>query len=217
MGCTATTSSPRANAKHIAFVAGLIAIGAICYLAAAFDTFPGDEQALRKFQGFQSEALDDAAIVASSTAQFPVAIVSIAALVFISWLLGRRADAAVALLILVAEAANLGFKELVDRPRPPFSLLESAPGRPAFPSGHALHAVLLFGLLLALVTEHVRTPRLRWALQGSLAFMILAVGASRVYLGVHWPSDVLGGYLVGIFCLLTLLWARKMMITRGLQ
>ena len=204
--------------KQLGLLAALVTIGAICYLAAAHESFPGDEGAIRRFQEFQSEALDIVAIVATSTAQTSVAVVSILALSSIFLLLRRRVDAIATFSILMFHGMNLGLKELVGRPRPPYSILESSPVNPSFPSGHAFHALLFFGfLLIVLVGEEVKSPRLRMTLQGLLVFMILACGASRVYLGVHWPSDVLGGYLVGGFTLVVLLWLRKMLRTRGFQ
>ena len=203
---------------QLGLLAALVGIGVICYLAAVYESFPGDEAAIRKFQGFRSDALDNVAIVFTSTAQTLVAIVSVIALSFIFLLVRRRADALATLIILVFEGLNLGLKELVGRPRPAYSLLESPPSNAAFPSGHAFHAMLLFGLLLIIVVgEQIRNPRLRLALQGLMVFMILACGASRVYLGVHWPSDVLAGYLVGALGLVAILWVRKMLITRGVQ
>ena len=203
---------------RLGLLAALVTTGAVCYLAAVHDNFPGDEEAVRRFQEFRSDGLDAVALVITSTAQTPVAIVSILALTFIFLLLRRRVDALASFSIFVFEGMNLGLKELVGRPRPPYSILESPPHNPAFPSGHAFHAILLFGfLLIVLVGERVKNPRLRLALQGLLVFMILACGSSRVYLGVHWPSDVLGGYLLGGIALVVLLWLRKMLITRGFQ
>lgn len=218
MDCTGKTRSSRVGAKQLGLLAALVGIGVICYLAAAYESFPGDEEAIRKFQGFQSDALDTLAIVFASTAQTLVAIASVIGLCFILFMVRRRADALATFLILVFEGINLGLKELVGRTRPAYSLLESPPSNAAFPSGHAFHAMMLFGfLLIVLVGQQVKNPRLRLTLQGLLVLMILACGASRVYLGVHWPSDVLGGYLVGGLGLVAILWVRKMLITRGLQ
>jgi membrane-associated phospholipid phosphatase len=55
----------------------------------------------------------------------------------------------------------------------------------------------------------------RWSLQAGLALLVLAVGASRVYLGFHWPSDVVGGYLFGIVVLLKLVWLRHHLVSKN--
>ena len=69
---------------------------------------------------------------------------------------------------------------------------------------------MLFGGLLIVLVEELGVPtRVRRGLQIGLALLILAVGASRVYLGLHWPSDVVGGYLFGMLALLGLLWLRN--------
>ena len=156
MDCTGKTRSSRVGAKQLGLLAALVGIGVICYLAAAYESFPGDEEAIRKFQGFQSDALDTLAIVFASTAQTLVAIASVIGLCFILFMVRRRADALATFLILVFEGINLGLKELVGRTRPAYSLLESPPSNAAFPSGHAFHAMMLFGfLLIVLVGQQV--------------------------------------------------------------
>ena len=195
----------------------LAALAAPCYLAASFDTFPGDERALLEFQGFRNAWLDDAAVVASSMAKFYVALFSVIGMSILLWTLRRRGDAVIAFLVLVPEGINLLLKEIIDRPRPEFSLLAHLPENPAFPSGHSVHAFLLFGLLIVLAGEIVSHRWARLSIQGVLVLMILSVGASRVYLGVHWPSDVVGGFLVGLASLVGLLWLRKLPRIRSLQ
>jgi len=72
------------------------------------------------------------------------------------------------------------------------------PGSPSFPSGHALFAACVFGGLAVLLTDRMETRLLQilvWVIAVSL---ILLVGLSRVYLGVHYPSDVLAGYAIGV-------------------
>ena len=203
--------------RPLALLIVFCGIGAVCYLAATFDTFPGDEYGLRMLLGFRSPWLDIAAFAASSLAQPWVVFVSVPALSLAFWLVRRRADAVVILLILLPDGINQGLKHLVDRPRPEFSWLASPPEGPAFPSGHSVHAFLLFGLLIVILGTLVRPRWLRITIQVLLGLMILAVGASRVYMGIHWPSDVLGAYLVGGVSMVVLFWVREKLINQGLQ
>ena len=102
-------------------------------------------------------------------------------------------------------------KDLVVRPRPAMPLVhvtEHASGT-SFPSGHVFSAVLLYGMLAVLV-EMVPLPRpLRRFLQAACLLVVLLMGPARVYVGAHWPSDVLGGYLWGTLLLLMVLGARR--------
>ena len=213
MGChiSPVNRLPLIMRGSIPFIA-LIAIGVMCYMAAAFDAFPGDEGAIRRFQGARSPWLDSAAIVASFMANTPVVVVSVPVLSIALWVDRRKADAAAVLLVLAADGLNALLKIMVDRPRPDFSLLESPPTNPAFPSGHAFHAFLFFGLLIFIVGDLIKPRWPRIATQVLLGLAALSVGASRIYLGVHWPSDVLGGFVVGGASLVVILWVRKKLL-----
>ena len=201
----------------MAFLLGLSIIGAVCYLASTFDTFPGDVEGLKRFQDLRSGWLDDAAKASSSKGQLLAVAISIPVIALALLWRGRRADSIAVLLLWIPNMIVWKVvKELVDRPRPEFSLFDP-PGSPSFPSGHAVHAFILLGLLIPIVEEMVTPIWPRRILQGLLVSGALVCGASRVYLGVHWPSDVLGGFLVGGFSLIAILWARKKLIQRGLQ
>ena len=67
---------------------------------------------------------------------------------------------------------------------------------PSFPSGHALLSAAVY-LMLAALPEQGVTPRMRHGLFGVAVLLTLLIGISRVYLGVHWPTDVLGGWIIG--------------------
>lgn len=120
-------------------------------------------------------------------------------------LLALRAwRAAVVLVLLVAagQAVKTSVKIVVDRPRPTATSKEvrswrSARETQSFPSGHTTHYVVLFGFLFYLTWAQVRVAALRWPLLILFGGLVLLVGLSRVYLGAHWVSDVLGGYLLG--------------------
>ena len=205
------------NTRHVLGLLALVAIGLACYLASVFETFPGDESALQELQSFRNPVLDVAARISTTIGHTLVIIVSIPMLSLALWSGRRKADALVVLMFVVPEGLNLGLKALVDRPRPDFSILTHISESGSFPSGHSVHAFLLIGFLIYITGELARPGKPRLALQGFLAFLVLAVGTSRVYLGTHWPSDVLGGYLVGGSSLMVVLWVRKVLITRGLQ
>lgn len=112
--------------------------------------------------------------------------------------LGRRREALALLLgVAAGEAVVQLTKVLVARPRPDFSLTES--GGFSYPSGHAAASMALYGLLTLLAVRETRGP-LRALAATTGALLILAIGATRVYLGAHYPSDVLAGWLAGVLC-----------------
>ena len=121
---------------------------------------------------------------------------------FVAGLLAARrcyAEALVVAATLPLRLVNPLLKGLVDSPRPTEDLvrvIERANGA-GFPSGHATGAMLFYGAVIAVAPSLIRSPRWTLGLRLVAALMILAVGVSRVAVGAHWPSDVLGGYLWG--------------------
>jgi len=99
----------------------------------------------------------------------------------------------------------LSLKYIFHRNRPLTPLLEKARGY-SFPSGHALMSFTFYGLLIYLVWRYVKNIWLKWLLIITLALLIFAIGLSRVYLRVHYASDVIAGYCVGCMWLLLSLW-----------
>jgi undecaprenyl-diphosphatase len=178
-------------------------------LAWAFPTFPGDERALVGLQALQSGWLDDAALAVSLLGLVPVSLALVLTASAVLLLMRRHCDALIVVLTLVPIVAGSALKVIVERPRPDYLLAGSAPESLSFPSGHSIFAFLVGGIIIFLIGDIVKTPLLRRWLQITLALLILAVGASRVYLGVHWPSDVIGGYLFGGLALLGLIMIRN--------
>ena len=119
------------------------------------------------------------------------------------WLLVRRAPRLavyVAVTGLGSAVLNTGVKALVDRARPLVDMpVLAAPGA-SFPSGHAMGSTITFGVLL-LVFLPVLPPRLRRPATAAVVALVAAIGVTRVALGVHFPSDVLGGWLLGVLWL----------------
>jgi undecaprenyl-diphosphatase len=117
-------------------------------------------------------------------------------LVVVLWIRRQRADAlAIGLSLGGAIGLSSLVKVLVDRPRPPVRHLEQVSSA-SFPSGHATQSTaFLLAVLLAWLAHHEHRGR-RTAITATVV-LIAAIGASRVYLGVHYPTDVIAGILLG--------------------
>ena len=122
---------------------------------------------------------------------------------------GRR-DGVVLLTVTMVGALVLenGLKYSFQRVRPrPF--FGSEPVTYSFPSGHALFSLCFYGGLAIAAARSVQSGAMKTGIWIATVLLVLAIGGTRIYLGVHYPSDVLGGYLVGIAWIAIVLSADK--------
>ena len=101
-------------------------------------------------------------------------------------------------------------KQFFNRPRPLTPLLEPVQGL-SFPSGHALMSMSFYGMLIFLVWENVKHKTWRWVLTIVLLAFILLIGFSRIYLRLHYFSDVMAGFAVGLIWLSLSIWVLRRM------
>lgn len=125
-----------------------------------------------------------------------VSVVALSVALYLYW--KRRPNDALFLLIAVYGAILLNpvLKELFDRARPLMVDPVLTPASHSFPSGHAVYATALYGALA--LAAMPRDPSLRRLVMTAAGVLIVVVGLSRVYLGVHYVSDILAGMLVGV-------------------
>lgn len=110
-----------------------------------------------------------------------------------------RLEAIFILLTTSSNLLNALVKRLIKRPRPTKELVTVVRviNEPSFPSGHVMHYTNFFGLLIYLLATNWRSGTLRNMLIAICTALIVFIGPSRVYLGAHWPSDVMAGYIYG--------------------
>ena len=150
-------------------------------------------------QAWASPALTGVMVAASfyggPVVLIPAALVAAFAFLVHGW---HRGALLVVLTVTGAALLNWLLKVTFARGRPEAFFDYPLPLSPSFPSGHALYAASIFGGLAALLTARLKHRSLRVAVWSAAAFLILLVGFSRVYLGVHYPSDVLAGYSIAV-------------------
>jgi undecaprenyl-diphosphatase len=138
-------------------------------------------------------AMKTATLVGTNVILLPALAVAVALAIH------RRRRAAAAILgvdaVMVIAINNL-LKLVFSRERPTLFDKIALPTDYSFPSGHAMSAMGIWGAIVAVLI--LLYPRAKLPLALAAAILIAAIGFSRVYLGVHWPSDVVGGFLGGI-------------------
>ena len=113
-----------------------------------------------------------------------------------TWFSIRVITIAISSLVLM-----LLLKQLFQRKRPLSPLLKAAKGL-SFPSGHAIMAVTFYGLLIYILQHSITTDWLKWFLTFLVVVLIILIGFSRIYLRVHYASDVAAGFIIGLLWLL---------------
>ena len=121
-------------------------------------------------------------------------------------------------LTLPADTITLLIKDWVSRPRPNQLLVtvHHALTDPGFPSAHVVHYTVFFGFLSYFFWKSTYLPKAaRMMLCAACASLVVLVSLSRMYLGAHWPTDVLGGYLLGgAFLVIQIRWFQKLALTQ---
>ena len=108
--------------------------------------------------------------------------------------------------VLIAQGTAEAIKAAAARPRPElvthFDLVYSS----SFPSGHAMMSPVVYLTLAGATAARLTTRRGKLAIISAAIGLVAAIGVSRIYLGVHWPTDVLGGWILGCFLSLCATW-----------
>lgn len=170
---------------------------ALSWLAHERDRLPGDLWLARRIQDLPGAFETPAEVMRAATTTWVVVLVGTAMVTAFDFMGRRRAWLVFAVTLLVLPPTQAAIKNMVDRPRPDPSLIERRATftSESFPSGHVLGGTVLFLLAAWLIAGRLPAgwPRVvTWAI--AVAACALG-GIANVYEGVHWPSDVLGGYL----------------------
>ncbi len=178
-------------------MAGVVSLALLAAAVATGTAAPFDSLIREAIHRQASSGLTELArlftLVGSSPVWVPATVIAAGVL----WLKGlRRRACAIALAMSGAILLDNGLKAIFHRARPE-AFFGAAPTSYSFPSGHALFAACFYGALAAVVAAGIRKPVWRAAIWVGALCMILGIGLSRIYLGVHYPTDVLAGYLVG--------------------
>lgn len=180
-------------------VVALILVIVLSFAAAIQDYFLGDLYLARAIQEIKITLWQDAMEFVSLVGKVRPMLVMTFAL--FCWFLLKRQKAEYMVMggALLSLTVNPMLKLLVHRPRPSGDLVAiwTDTSGMGFPSGHAATATILFGLLYYLAPALAPWKTATLIVRFFSLMMIGLIGVSRVYLGAHWPSDVLGGFLVG--------------------
>jgi len=161
--------------------------------------FPGDLALTLWLQSFDNHFMLSAMeCISFIFGGWSAVLVVVAAGIIVWWRVGKL-EAIMIFAGGLITLVNTALKLAINRPRPSADLVHvlSPEQGNGFPSGHAFFVILILGLTAYFIFINLKNRILRMVILTGLIALIILTGISRVYLGVHWPSDVVGGYLVG--------------------
>lgn len=123
--------------------------------------------------------------------------ISIALIGLISVLKNRKIIISMPICLVLGTILNNIVKVIFARERPSINPLAVETSY-SFPSGHSMMSMILYGYLIYLIYDCIKNKKIKWIYISILSILILAIGFSRIYLGVHYTSDVIGGFTFGI-------------------
>lgn len=135
-----------------------------------------------------------------------IVVIAIIALLFLYIVLKHRSELVLFTIVIAGSPLLNGIlKNFFHRARPDLHRLIEIGGY-SFPSGHAMNAMTVYGIITFLLWRHIPNRLGRTILVIISSIFIFMIGTSRIYLGVHYPSDIIGGYFASCFWLVTAIW-----------
>ncbi|HZK30249.1 MAG TPA: phosphatase PAP2 family protein [Methanoregula sp.] len=189
----------------------LLIICAIALSVAAhfFSVFPFDLKITRELKEEQNPVVSQTLQWVSVLGETWIEAILVGTVIAICLVRHRWPEAVFVLATVSSVILTSVLKVLVGRPRPPFFLgdpkdLFWSVDQFSFPSGHVLFYIVFFGFIAFLAWSHL-TGYVRWLIMVICGLLIVLIGPSRVYLGAHWASDVIGSYVIGVLWLLMII------------
>lgn len=193
--------------RHIVnFVLGCIGIGfvALTMLIIIFPHSFVDLKFSQEMQEHQNPFLDATMKAVSWFGYFPGSAIVVVLGTLLFFIFKYRKEALCVFLTSLSGLISSLVKLLVNRPRPtaPAVRIVRKVYEQSFPSGHVLFYIVFFGFLIVLMYQLKTIPQIiRISVASFSALLIFVIPFSRIYLGAHWFTDVLGGFLLGVLCL----------------
>lgn len=185
----------------------IISFSLIAYFVEAEKLISFDTRVIAFVQSFESKFLTAImkflSFIGSTVA---VIFITIGSAFFLYRILHHRRELILLAITMIGSTLlNMLLKSIFQRARPEINQIVLEEGF-SFPSGHSMAAFSLYGVLTFLLWRHIKTRMGRGLLLTVNSLMILLIGLSRIYLGVHYPSDVIGAYAASGFWLFTVIW-----------
>jgi undecaprenyl-diphosphatase len=198
------------------YILGLMALFlVIAVFVHLYGTFSFDIEVSRMVQSIRSPFMD--LVMTGLSALGTIGPLVLAVLLVARYMvhLCKNVSAMLAVASLLSYPLNVLIKNGVERVRPTSALIRilSPAGGYSFPSGHAMISMTVYGTLAYLLWVH-STARHRRLIPAVTAVVILLIGLSRIYLGVHWFSDVFGGWVAGAILVLAVIRIQKRLIEK---
>lgn len=202
--------------KNLPFIItiSLILFLVTAYLSSVDSVRVFEKSILETIPGFRFPILDSIMRFISSFGDGVSAVITFSVFAVALFIRGFKKEMTISFLIWIGPVLSWGLKEIITRPRPVEFLIDGypLPSDFSFPSGHVVFYVVFFGLV-AIYAKYLPdlTTMGRKILLTMAIVLISLIGISRIYLGVHWPMDVMAGYLIGFAILgaITLLYLKS--------
>ncbi len=137
-------------------------------------------------------------VITNLSSAYVLIAITIGTLIFVK---NKKVGLCVASNLVITTLLNQLLKHIIQRPRPEGYRLIAESGY-SFPSGHSMVSMAFYGLIIYLIWKMVKNKKIKYISCGLLGLLIPMIGFSRIYLGVHYASDVIGGFAISIVYLL---------------
>jgi len=158
-------------------------------------------------QQYHADWLDKVMLAISFFGELPYSLLSVVIVAAIFYWQKYKHEGLFISTVLLSGLIILGIKNIINRPRPTafYVRLVEVNRFQSYPSGHVLSYTLFFGFLIIIMNTVKSIPKLtRNVVTYLSAFLVVTIAPSRIYLGAHWFTDTVGGFLLGLICLFPL-------------